>query len=288
MAELAVTTANAPLEFDATIATYNSCYQIDSNHFINFWAGSGSDGFVQVFTVNTTTWAVTTASASLEFDAAHGTYNSCYQIDANHFINFWQGSSGFDGFVQVFTVNTTTWAVTTANASLEFDTGNAYNNSCYQIDSNHFINFWSGVGYDGCAQVFTVNTTTWAVTTANDSLVFDPVYTNENSCCQVDSNHFINFWSSDSFDGFVQVFTVNTTTWAVTTASASLEFDAEHGRYNSCYQIDSTHFINFWSGSGDDGFVQVFTVEPYVAPTFLPAWARRVNRALGAGVAYVS
>ena len=256
----AVTTAANRLEFDATNGQYNSCYQIDSNHFINFWAGSGIDGYVQVFTVNTSTWAVTTAAATLEFDTVNGTDNSCYKIDANHFINFWSGE-GIDGYVQIFTVNTSTWAVTTAGARLEFDTLNATYNSCYQIDSNHFINFWAGDGTDGFVQVFAVNTSTWAVTTANARLEFDTVNGAHNSCYQIDSNHFINFWAGEGTDGYVQVFTVNTSTWAVTTANASLEFDTVNNASNSCYQIDSNHFINFWAGTDSDGFVQVFAVE---------------------------
>jgi hypothetical protein len=372
MATWDVTTANSSLEFDTQNDTYNSCYQIDSNHFINFWLGGAAttDGFVQVFTVNTSTWAVTTANSSLQFDTDVGSYNSCYQIDSNHFINFWSGS-GADGFVQVFTVNTTTWAVTTANSSLEFDTQNYYGGSTVAIDSNHFLLIWfGGASYHSYAQVFTVNTTTWAVTTANSSLEIDTQSGGSVNCLKIDSNHFITFWTgysaiydntgvtqiiavdtttwavttagsqlvfdnrlhqydssamidtnhfihiwsgysggyksmaaifevntstwaisnyaslnlgailnhnscviidtnhvinfyqdSTSGDGFTQSYTVNTSTWAVTTSASSLEFDTQDAAYNTSYKIDSNHFINFWAGPGSDGFVQVFSVE---------------------------
>ncbi len=259
MADWAVTTANDKLQFDTQANKYNSCYAIDSNHFINFWSGNADDGYVQVFTVNTTTWAVTTAGAQKEFDVTNGTYNSCYQIDANHFINFWLGASG-NTYSQVFTVSTSTWAVTTANAALTVSGSSGGYFSCFQVNANHFISFWCGADNDGFAQVFTVNTTTWAVTTANNPLEFDTANSNYNSCYAIDSNHFINFWTDASLDGKVQVFTVNTTTWAVTTAGASLEFDTQDSKWNSCYAIDSNHFINFWAGPGGDGFVQVFTV----------------------------
>jgi len=263
----AVTTAGASLEFDTQNGSSNSCYQIDDNHFINFWCGVDNDGYVQTFTVNTSTWAVTTAGASLEFDTQNSYSNSCYQIDTNHFINFWGGGADWDGFVQTFTVNTSTWAVTTASAVLEFDTASGAWNSCYQIDDNHFINFWQGAAYDGYVQTFTVNTSTWAVTTASAVLEFDTQNGSQNSCYQIDSNHFINFWAGSAGDGFVQTFTVNTSTWAVTTVGASLEFDATYGYYNSCYQIDNNHFINFWKGTDDDGFVQIFDVNVPSAAT---------------------
>ena len=264
MATWDVTTAAASLLFDTDVGTDNSCFSIDSNHFINFWQGAAGDGFVQVFTVNTTTWAVTTASAQLEFDTQNSAKNACFQIDSNHFINFWLGGAATtDGFVQVFTVNTSTWAVTTAAASKLFDTDVGNYNSCYQIDANHFINFWQGAAGDGFTQVFTVNTTTWAVTTAAARLEFDTQDNLWNKCIKIDTNHFVNVWQGPAGDGFVQVFTVNTTTWAVTTAAASLEFDTQNMLgWKSVSVIDGNHFIVFWKGGAatTDAFVQVFTV----------------------------
>ena len=260
MANYDVTTAGASLEFDTVNGQYNSCNGIDATHFINFWSGDGNDGYAQVFTINTTTWAVTTANASLEFDTTSAVDNSCYKIDTNHFINFWGGVDS-DGFVQVFTVNTTTWAVTTANASLEFDTVNGTQNKCYQIDSNHFVNFWRGTDLDGFVQVFTVSTSTWAVTTAADRLEFDTSACTGPSCYPVDTNHFIAFYGGATNDGYVDIFAINTSTWAVTTASSRLEFDTVHGTFNNCQPIDSTHFINTWiKVATDTVMAQVFTV----------------------------
>jgi hypothetical protein len=63
-----------------------------------------------------------------------------------------------------------------------------------------------------------------------------------------------------SGQSIVQIFVVDTSTWAVTTAGASLNYDSTDSRFPSCFQIDSTHFINFFSGSNSDGYVQTFTV----------------------------
>ncbi len=260
MATWDITTAAASLEFDTSSGLYNACYKIDDNHFINFWEGIYNDNYVQVFEVNTTTWAVTTAAASLMFDANSGVSNSCLNVDTNHFINFGVGSSANIGDVQVFEVNTTTWAVTTANDPLTFDTTSGISNASCKVDGNHFINFWRGADLHGFAQVFEVNTTTWAVTTANAWLEFDTTWGDQHSCFLIDENHIINFWRGADIHGFAQVFEVNTTTWAVTTAAASLEFDTRSCEYNSCYKIDDNHFINFWEGYGGDGYVQVFEV----------------------------
>ncbi len=213
MANYDVTTAGSALEFDTTSFNVGAAkpLPIDSNHFIVFYAGEGSDGYAEVLTINTSTWAVTTAAASLEFDTDNGQYNSALKIDSNHFINFY-GGSGSDGYAEVFAVDTSTWAVTTTATRKEFDTNNGLHNSACQIDTNHFINFWTGAAAttDSRAQVFTVNTTTWAVTTAADLLQFDTDTGSFNNAYKIDTNHFINFWSGTDNDGFVQVFTVNT------------------------------------------------------------------------------
>jgi len=59
--------------------------------------------------VNTTTYAITTAGDKFPLTATQykGQYNSCAQIDANHFINFFV-SADDDGYVGVVIVNTST------------------------------------------------------------------------------------------------------------------------------------------------------------------------------------
>lgn len=48
--------------------------------------------------------------------------------------------------------------MTTAAASLEFDTQRAIENACIEITTGYFINTWIDVDGDGKAQVFTVST----------------------------------------------------------------------------------------------------------------------------------
>lgn len=252
----------APLEFDPTLMLWPSRpFAIDTTHFFMAYGGAASDGFAEIFTVNTSTWTVTTAAARLEHDTQNGTFNSVVQMDTNHFVDFFLGGAAtLDGFAQTFTVNTTTWEVTTAAAKFLFDTDVGSANSALKIDSNHVINFWRGVGSDGFVQVFDINTTSWEVTTAAAQLEFETDFNQYNSAVQIDTNHFINFWSGELNDGYVQVFEVNTTTWAVTTAAARLEFDTTAAEQNSSAKIDDNHFINFWGDATFDGFVQVFEV----------------------------
>lgn len=258
----AVTTAGASLEFDTGNGTYNKCCLVDANHIINFWANPTKGG-AQMFAVDTSTWAVTTAGALLEFVASTGAvaHNACFLVDSNHVINFWQENSA-TGYAQIFAVDTSTWAVSTAGAALAYEAAGAepMYNACYSIDATHYINFWRDTNNDGFAQVFIVNTSTWAISTATGVKKWEDTKATYTTVCAIDSNHYLVFWAGADDDGMAQVIAVDTSTWAVTTASAVFEFDTANGMHNSCVQINSTRYVNFWSGNGDDGYVQVFDV----------------------------
>lgn len=389
-----VTTASAALEFDTVKGTISSCVQVDSTHFLNIWSGVDGDGYTQVFVVDTSTWAVSTAGAKLEYlpgvsnlygdclcaiDSTHflafagnqtvghckvlvvntstwevttagGGWNTAEdvmlsqvkkiddnhfliaykastagiaqtfevntstwdittvgssvkfeserayalalsEIDSNHFLIFFQGDAGGDGYVVPLTVNTSTWNVTTAATELEFNPYSYVYGAVSKIDANHFLLVsGSGVSQYAVAQTFAVNTTTWAVTTTSSILEIDAIQNIGVNCVKADTNHFFVTWKEiNGDDDFAQVLVVNTSTWAVSTAGASLEYytagtlDAE--QTNSIVRIDDNHFINFFFGNGDDGFVQVFTAE---APIIGPANVKTINGLAKASVKTVN
>lgn len=258
-----VTESNA----SANVGSYNTCVQIDTNHFVNFWrswnAVSGDGGNAATFVVNTTTWAVTTAASAFNFDTNAYSWGSSVLIDANHVVLFYLGGSGTaDGWATVFTVNTTTWAITTASTPFSYDTNVGSRNTAYKFDTNHFINAWASGGSDGFVQAFTVNTTTWAVTTSGSSLEFDTQQFNWGNITGIDANHFLLIWGDVNYYVVAQTFAVNTSTWAITTSSSilTLEGEAAYGAYPNCKKVDTNHFIAFWSGGSDDGFAQILTV----------------------------
>jgi len=209
-----VTTAGDPFQFDAS-GQYlgGDTMPVDENHFINVFSGAGDDGFAVILEVNTSTWAISTAAAPLEYDTARGNYPTIGQVDTNHFVTFYRGTAGDDGIAQVLEVNTSTWAITTTNTPLEYDTTDFYGGHNTKIDTNHFVLFWTGAGEDGFAQTFEVNTTTWAVTTAAASLEYDTQNGINPASFLIDESHIINFWNgSADKDGFVQVFEVDVPT----------------------------------------------------------------------------
>lgn len=271
----AVTTAGAAKSITISIGDGNTCSMIDANHAIHFYSGSGNDGYVGVLTINTSTWAITTAATPLEFETSQNSYNNCVKLDSNHFLNCFQGTD-YDGFAQVFTVNTSTWAVTTAAAALEIDTAGYYHNACMLIDSNHALACWgtdtnAGVCY---AQVLTINTTTWAVSTTAAKFTFNadhPYYLYSftgGGGSMIDANHALITWNDQIYDSQAYVFEFNTSTWAITTKYLLQDGLVYPG---NPLQIDTTHFF-VAECSVDDVYGTVFVVNLSPTAAKLKTW----------------
>jgi len=255
---------SAKLEVDSDRGKYSTMCQIDTNHFIAFYQGASTTiGRARTLTVSTSTFIVTNAAAAFAFDATDATSNSCCKLDDNHVVNFWAESN--KAKAQVFEINTSTWAISTAGAQLNnYSTQQAaYGGTCFQVDENHFLHAWSGDGNDGFAQVFEVNTSTWAISTAGAAFEFDTQIAIEPAAQKIDANHFILFWRGGaSSHGLSRTFEINTSTWAISEKSSLLSFYTESStRYNCCVRLDTANYVNFWQGLGVDGFAQAFSVE---------------------------
>lgn len=252
-----------PLEFDTNANDLNACIKVDDTHFLNVWRGPDDDGFAQVFSVNTTTWNVSAVGSAFEFDPADASNMAISQIDANHFILFYSGTAGV-GKAVVLEVNLSTYAVTAPGATLTFDATTATYNSCQPLgDGTRFINFWRHNTTVGYAQVFSVNTSTWAITALDSPFTFEGGSNRYNSCQPLgDGQRFINFWEN-TYDGVTQVFSVNLSTYAVTAIGTPFSFTTANGIGNSAASAgDGEHFVNGWlDNPGPNGYIQMFVVD---------------------------
>lgn len=140
------------------------------------------------------------------------------------------------------------WDITTAGGTLTVDgTGTiSYSTRPYFVDDNHYLVAWAGEGNDGYAQIIEINTTTWACSTVATWIEFDPIQALFCSLGQIDTTHYLCVWGGSGNDGHAQVFTVNTSTWAVSTVATWLEFDTQNGTDSDMQKIDDNHFLVTW------------------------------------------
>ena len=241
----AVTALGTPLEFDTAEATYNAVTQIDSNHFMNCYRGTGSDGIASIFEVNLGTWAVTEVGSGLTFDSGSVTAISIVSVgDGEHVLVFWASTSV--GYAQVLEVNTGTWNITALDSPLNFEAENS-ENKCFALgDGEHFVNTWVGNSSDGFTQVFNVDPSTFALTAVGTPLNFESTSTvGISSVSFEDGQHFIAFWGDPSYTGYARVFEVNLTTYAITTLSLEVEF-AEVANPTAAVRMNDYNVLALW------------------------------------------
>lgn len=256
MASWDVTTAGSAIEFDTVNGTQGSSCLIDDAHFVLFYQGADSDGFAQVFTVNTSTWAVSTSSSAIEFDTAFSVRNKSVAIDSNHFLNIWINASS-NMVAQVFTVNTSTWAVSTAASGTTIATLSSTEHSSLPMDANHVLVLRKA----GLANIIEVNTSTWSVSTTIDDVDVSGIDTRETAQAKIDDTHALAVYGDASGNGYAQVLAVNTSTWAVSTTAGELNYITASGKQPLLLMIDSTHcFLASQNSSLYAGFAQVLEV----------------------------
>jgi len=255
----ALTVIGTALTFDAAGGAFNSSCQIDSTHFINFWQGASNDGFVQVFTVDLITFAVTANGSSFEFDTTNYQGGSCVLIDSTHVSMFWD-RGGANGIIAETFLISGAFAVTAIGSSITVDSGGD-EVSAVMVDADHVLLFWDAAS-TGEAQVAYVDLGTFVISMVGSSFEFDAATAESNSCQQVDSTHFINFWASTSNVGKAQVFSVDLGTYAVTADGTAITYEAGTVDGNSSVATgDGEHFVNFWKGADDEGYSQMFNVD---------------------------
>jgi hypothetical protein len=103
MAAYDITTASSILEYETQFGIYPAAVLMDANHVFLIFGGVGGDATVQMFTVNTSTWAITTAAAPKE-NGQIGYFNNAAKLDATHVLTVCgNGASKLAGVVGVNT-----------------------------------------------------------------------------------------------------------------------------------------------------------------------------------------
>lgn len=296
-------TGGTALEYDITQGLFPTCAYIRQDgsgnwQFMVCWQGASADGFARVLQVATGTETITTlGAAALEFDTSDYSYGSVHKVnnDDTRYILFHRGAAA-DGFVRILTVNLSTYAIT-ATSSLEFDTANGTHNKAIPLDATHFLNVWGGgATATGKAQVFEVNTTSWAVTPLGKAFDYDATAPLWNSLCLLDytNNEYIVAlaYSDSSGLGQIEILKIRDDIWMVESMSNDYTFDRSAGNYNSLIKVSTTRLLNAWAGQDADGFVQVFDVKTppiMLTPTSniggarIPWIGRTISKTTGSG-----
>ncbi len=135
----------------------------------------------------------------------------------------WAGS-GNDGYAQAAQINLTTKEITLLHTAKEYDTTNGTFPSIGVISSTK-AQIWSrGAANDGWSYILAIDATTGEVTVLGSGYEFDISDNSHNGGLNLSSTRSINFWAGVDDDGFVQMFSFDSTTGAITALDSVKEF----------------------------------------------------------------
>jgi hypothetical protein len=244
-----VSTAGALFEFDGTHGYLSDAIQVDSNHFLVAWYGVNEDGYAVVLDVNTSTWNITTANDQLEFDTQNGFFPFLTAVDSNHFLCTWGGGASNYYNAQVFEVNTSTYAITTAGSSLEFGTQVAHKAGAVLLNGNLYLHAGRHGDTETRVNLLEINTSTYEITTKTDSFVSDTDDGEAQELIRIDDWHAIMTWhdKGGGVDGKAVVLEVNSSTYAISTAASEFTFDAGGNYWGGLAEIRQGKYIIVYS-----------------------------------------
>ncbi len=167
----AVTEPGAPFTFESGINFQNGCFALgDGLHFVNSWI-NGSGAQLQTFLVNTGTWAITALSSALNY-STNGSHPTLMPTgDGQHFVNVFEGGSPSGKWAQTFSVNLSTFAITSVGTGIRFATSTGNDTTAVSFgDGQHFVAFYSKSVGDGYVQMLEMSPSTFDITMVGETL----------------------------------------------------------------------------------------------------------------------
>ncbi len=250
--------AGTPYQFDSAGFDF-SLGLVDSTHVVCFYGVTSGNGIATALAINTTTLVITEPGSDLTFNTGGTTWNSCLPIGSDRFINFW--SDGGVPNVQIFLVNTSTWAITAIGSPLTYGTIGTKNNIISLGDGQHYLNVYCDSGVWLAGQVFSINLGTFAVTTVGTPLPQSIIAVNDISAVKFDNTHFVAFYSINAGQGHVQMIQADGSYNLTFIANNLSGYDFGAPNSSVALNLSSTEVMVVWGG---------FTTETGKAVFFKP------------------
>lgn len=194
-----------PLEFDTNDCLTPALTQVDATHYLCAYEGNQNDGWAVILTVNTGTWEIT-AETPFEYDPVAGKTPALGQIDSEHYLCAYAGTSD-NGYAVVLTVDTGTWEIT-AETPLLYDVNKGWTPDIKWIADGSFICAYEGPSVDAWANILTVDTGDWTVSTST-LFEYDSVSGEAPSLDRIDTDRYLCVYQGSGNDGWACILNVN-------------------------------------------------------------------------------
>ena len=237
--------------------------KVDDTHYLCVYAGASWDGWAVILVVNPAGWSIT-KETDFEYDSTEGTNPALVQIDAKNFLCTYTGPDK-DGWASILKVNTGNWTIT-EHSELEFDTKKGLTQALAKIDGSHFLCAYRGQNNYGYAIVLDTS----GSLSAGTKFTYDSTgHTSDQALALVGTDGYLCAYKGhvDSMedDGWATDLRVNTDDWTVTNGPF-FEWDDVDGANPALAQIDATHHLCVYEGTGNDGWAVVIEADVLIRP----------------------
>ena len=260
------------LEHDTNAGSFNSLVQVDSDTYALAYAGTGDNGFISTFTIDSdgvitpiriqdhTNHA--SASANLEHDTSFGTHSSLIHVDSDTYALAYRGTDS-DGFISTFTISSDGTTITELD-NLEHNTELGWINSLIQVDSDTIALAYTGSNdQDGFISTFTIDSD-GNITAVNslEHVEHGTEVIDDNHLVHVDSDTYALAYSIQNNSGYISTFTISDDGSTITELD-NLEHDTAMGSWwQGLVKVDSDTIAYAYHDVplGYQGYIATFTI----------------------------
>lgn len=216
-----------------------SVIKLDDTHFAVVYGGSGADGYIKTYSVDSNYDNITELD-SLEHDTSQGERVSAVLLDSTHFVIAYTGV-GTDGFIKTFSFNGS-YEVTQID-SLEHDTGDSYGSSLMKIDDTHVALAYRS-GSVNRVKTFTIDGS-YNISQTDNYTDSTGASTGRQGIIQVDATRFLVACANTSDGtGRVKLFTLNGSYVLTKTTDLSYNFGGGYAPdFSALTKLTDTRYI---------------------------------------------
>lgn len=148
---------NDSLEFDTGNGEEPDIIAIDSDTYAITYAGSGDDGFVKTYTINSAGAITDTAVDSLEFDTGNGRASQIAHVSGDIHMVAYTGASS-DGYAALFDIDSSGTISNSVTDTLEYDTSHSWWPAIAQLSTTTYAIVYQGPSDDGFIKTIELTT----------------------------------------------------------------------------------------------------------------------------------
>ncbi|MCJ7730573.1 MAG: hypothetical protein MUO27_11965, partial [Sedimentisphaerales bacterium] len=237
--------------------------QIDSTHYLCVYAGTGSDGYAVVLTVDANMGiTVGTPHQYTTLEASDARYPAVAQIDSSNYLCVYRGKVGVNiQYAVVLTVDTGTWTVTerASTQTKELVGFNCKYHDMVKLNDSNYLCVYSqdsGAGHAEALRVEANDTNGWTIT-PGDPCQYVDIRGRTPDLAKIDDTNCLCVYEGPSSSGWAVVLAVDTNLGI--TKGTPFQYDTSGGVTPAILQIDDTHYLVAYVHSGT-GYAVVLTV----------------------------